>query len=92
MIKIIQTSIGLTSISMVLGAWLYVDSYFAKSSELTAVASNLEQSQIQLRIDILEDRIDRESEKQSPNRRRIEKWNSQIGRLEKREEILLKAR
>lgn len=42
-----------------------------------------------MRIDILEDRIDRESEKEAVDIRRVEKMNSQIRRLEIRGEALL---
>lgn len=80
---------GVTGVSMIFGGWLYVDGYFAKAADLSNVAIGLEQSQIQLRIDILEDRIDREIEKKSPNQRRIDKMNNQINRLEERYKILL---
>ena len=87
--SVIEITGGITGISMILGGWLYVDSYFAKAADLGHVASALEQSQIQLRIDILEDRIDRETEKLAPNQRRIDKMNNQIHRLEERYKILL---
>ena len=81
-------SLGVTGMSLILGAWLYVDTYFAHAADLERVAVTLEQSMIQLRIDILEGRIDREHEKDNSNVRLIEKWNNEIRRLESRQKIL----
>ena len=80
---------GVSGVSVILGGWLYVDSYFAKAADLSDIATALEQSQIQLRLDIIEERVDRELEKPEPNERRIEKFNNQLRRLEKRYEFLL---
>ncbi len=87
--SVIEIVGGVTGISMILGGWLYVDSYFAKAADLSHIAVTLEQSQLQLRIDVLEDRIDREVEKTEPNARRIEKMQSQIHRYELRYEALI---
>ena len=86
----IEIGVATTGVSLILGAWLYVDSYFASAADLSMVALSLEQAQIQLRIDVLEDRIDREIEKSSPNKRKIDKMNSQIDRLEVRQEALIR--
>ena len=87
--SILEVTGGITGVSMILGGWLYVDSYFAKAADLSSMAVSLEKAQILMRIDILEDRIDRELEKTAPNDRRIEKMENQIRRLETRGEVLL---
>jgi hypothetical protein len=85
-----QVSVSVATLSAIFGAWFYVDSYFAKASDLQLVSNTLEQSQYQLRIDVLEDRIDRELRSSRPDNRRVGKMRSQIRRLETRLEVLIK--
>jgi len=89
----IELVAGSTGIALVFGGWLYVDTYFAHAKDLKIVSITMEQSLIQLRIDVLENRIDRELEKcheinDGPDQRKIDKMKNQIRRLEARQNVL----
>lgn len=90
---------GSSGAAMILGGWLYVDTYFAHANDLKQVSVTMEQSLILLRIDVLENRIDRSLEKCSSgcqeseklkNDRKIERLKNQIRRLEARQNVLMK--
>ena len=70
------------------GAWLFVDSYFAKQKDLLWVHATLQQADIQMRIDYYEDRLDREKSKSAPSNSIIQHLSSQIRRLELRYKAL----
>lgn len=82
-------------LSSVVGGWLFVDQRFEQrlnaqlergelKQHIVAVSVNAEQQQIQMRLDVMEDREEREREKSQPDRMKIERWRKQMQRLEKR--------
>lgn len=89
----------LTGVSSIVGGWVYVDDRWelreaaqeARSEleqQIAAVDMGSEQAQIQLRLDIIEDRVEREQEKPVPRNNRLWKWQKQMQRLEQRYELL----
>jgi hypothetical protein len=91
MVKLINISLSTATISSLFGGWFYMESHFASASELRSIANTLEQSQIQLRLDILDDRIYREQQKENADVGRIGMMEAQIRRLEARQQTLMGA-
>lgn len=86
-------------ISGIAGGWIYIDDRFEHRNaalfarkqievKIAAVDMDSEQQQIQLRLDIMEDRIWREKKKEDPDLERLDRWNTQIKRLEKRYDLI----
>ena len=85
----------LTIITTVIGAWLFMDARFAHAEDLEEVKQEaqvqgwtMEQSQLDLRADIVEDRIWREEQKSEPNSTIVSRWKKQLLKLEKRAQWL----
>ena len=90
---------GIANIVIILGgifgSWFFADNYFAHADDIVAVSQEtkvtkwtFEQSQNDLRMDILEDRIWREKKQPNPDQSQIERWERQIKKIEQRQQYL----
>ena len=85
----------ITCITAIIGAWIFIDGHFARASDFMEMKKTIqlaewsfEANQNLMRQDILEDRIWREKNQPTPDRSRIEKWEKQIDRIERRQDRL----
>ena len=81
-IPVIGIGASIGGLGTIVGAWLYLDSYFAKEEDVITAGNALESSVIELQLDFLDLRIELEQQKENSNPTRIERWRSKIRLLE----------
>ena len=85
----------MTIIGMLFGAWFFADGYFVHASDFLRMQQKhqvskwtFEQSQNDLRMDIIEDRIWREGKQTAPDQNQIIRWRGQVNKIEQRQNHL----
>ncbi len=90
-----QASAVIAFITSIISGWLFIDGYFAHAGEIDKVGTEIkvqgwtmEQSVIDLRLDVIDERLTRELKKKEPDREKVRKFEKSMHKLETRQEWL----